>query len=76
METAPVLVEEPILAMDTPAKDNVYYAELVGQQSVAAQPAQFVGETIEVAEAEVEAVPERKRRKLSTSSSGLSFSWK
>ena len=66
VETAPVLVEEPILAVDTPANDNVYYAELVGQQSVAAQPAQFVGETIEVAEAEVEAVPERKRRKLST----------
>lgn len=64
VETAPVLVEEPVLAVDIPTKDNVYYAELAGQQNVAAQPAQFVGEIVEAAEAEV--VPERKRRKLST----------
>ncbi|QRN82317.1 hypothetical protein JR338_07665 [Chloroflexota bacterium] len=66
VETAPVLVEEPILAVNTPAKDNIYYAELAAQQNVAAQPAQFVGETVEVDEVEVEAAPERKRRKLTT----------
>ncbi|MBG0788164.1 MAG: hypothetical protein H0S79_24010 [Anaerolineaceae bacterium] len=66
VETAPVLVDEPVLAVDIPTKDNVYYAELAGQQTVAAQPAQFVGETVEPAEVESVAAPERKRRKLST----------
>lgn len=64
IETAPALVEEPVIAVDIPPKDNVYYAELAGQQSVAEQPAQFIAESVEAAEPEAEAAPVRKRRKL------------
>jgi len=68
MKTAPVMIEEPVLAVEMPKRDNVYYAELAGQQNVAAQPAQFVGEPVEaadVADTVDEAAPEKKRRKLS-----------
>ena len=64
VEPVPVLVAEPVLRVDMPAKDNVYYAELASQQSVAEQPAQFVTEPVEVVETESEAAPERKRRKM------------
>ena len=68
-KTAPVIVAEPVLSVEAPARDNIYYAELAGQQNVAAQPAQFVGEAVEATEAAEtvsEAAPEKKRRKLST----------
>ena len=64
VEAVPVLVEEPVLKIDVPAKDNVYYAELAGRQNVAEQPAQFVTEPVAVAESESATAPARKRRKL------------
>jgi len=65
MDTVPVMIEEPVLTVEVPASDNVYYAELASQQNVAAQPAQFVGEPVEAVEAASEVTPGQKRRKLS-----------